>query len=82
MTATTMPAMASADKDLGVVDCELAELELDDIFSAVIVMVATGVFAGVPKTVTLGKVESEVEVEVDEGACESNSAFTMAGTRK
>lgn len=80
-TATTMPATVSADKDLGVVDCELAELELDDILSAVIVMVATGEFAGVPKAVTLGKVESEVEVEVDEGACQSKSAFTIESTR-
>ena len=82
--AMTMPAMAPPDKDLGIlgiVDCELAELELDDILSAVTVMVATGVFAGVPETVKLGKVESEVEVEVDEGPCESKSAFTIASTR-
>ena len=47
--------MAPSDMDLGVVDCELAELELDETFPAATVVIAT--------------VAVESEVEVDEGAC-------------
>ena len=64
-----MPAIASPDKDLGVVDCELTGLELDETLPAVIVVAATVISAGVLKTVVLAEVESEVEV--DEGDCES-----------
>ena len=72
--ATTMPAMTQPGMDLGIVDCELAKLELDETLPAVIVVVAKAVSAGVLKTVALAKVESEVEVEVDEGPCENESA--------
>ena len=76
-----MPAIAPPDKDLGIVDCELAELDLDGTLPAVIVVVATTVSAEVLKLVALDEVESEVEVKVDEGPCESKSAFTIASTR-
>ena len=61
--------MASPDKDLGVVDCELTGLQLDETLPAVTVMADTVISAGVPTTVVLAKVESEVEV--DEGSCEN-----------
>ena len=73
-----MPAMAPPDMDLGVADCRLAELELDEIFPAVIVVAATVISVGVLETVVLAKVESEFGVEVDEGAWESQSAFTSS----
>ena len=73
-----MPAMAPSDIDLDVVDCRFAELELDETLPVVIVVAATVISAGVLETVVLAKVESEVGVEVDEGAWESQSAFTSS----
>ena len=74
-----MPAMTPPDKDLGIVDCELVELELDETLPAVTVVVATAVSAGILKLVALDK--NEVEVEVDERPWESKSVFTIASTR-
>ena len=71
-----MPAMAPPDMDLDVVDCELAELELNGTFPAVTVVAVTVVSAGVLENVVLAEVEIELKVEVDEGACETWSAST------
>lgn len=69
-----MPAMAPPDMDLDVVNCGFAALELelglDETLPAVLVVAATVVPAGVLKLTVLAEVESELEVEVDEGACE------------
>lgn len=61
--------MAPMRMELGVVACELAELDLDETLPAAIVVATTVFSAGVLTTVVLAEVESEVEV--DEGACES-----------
>ena len=64
-----MPATAIPDKDLTFISCELAELE-PDVMLPVIAVVITVVSAGVLKIVVLAEVESELRVEIDEGACE------------
>ena len=67
--AIAMPAIAPPYKGLGVVDCELAELELDETLPAVIVVAATVISAGALKIDVLAEAESEVDI--DEEACES-----------
>ena len=78
--AITIPAMAPPDTDLRVVYYESAELELDKTLPALIVVVANSIPAAV---LDHSAVESEVkvEVEVDEGPCENESASTAASTR-
>ena len=66
-----MPATAPSEMDLEDVDCELTELGLDETVPAVSMVAGTVVSAGVRETVVLAEVESELEVEVDERACET-----------
>ena len=77
-----MPAMAPPDMDLEFVDCEPAELELrlemGETLPAVLVVAVTVVSAGVLELTVLTQVESELEVAVDEEACENNSASTSS----
>ena len=83
--AIPIPAMAPPDMGPRVVYCESAELELelDETLPAVIVVVANSIPAAMLDPIVLAAVESEakVEVELDEGPCESKSAFTIASTR-
>ena len=68
--------MAIPDKDLTIIDCELADFELDGTVPAVIAVVITVVPAEVLKIVVLAEVESGFRVEVDEGTCDIWSAST------
>ncbi len=54
---------------MDVVDCELAELELDETIPAVTVVEITGLSAGVLEIVVLAGGKRELNVEVDQGAC-------------
>jgi len=84
--ATTIPPIVRPDIDLDVVDCELAELELEEILPVVLVEAAAVVSAGdlevaVPAEVENKlKVENELKVEVDDGACNNTDCNISSGT--